>query len=354
ATGNPSDGDFPYLVQLPAEYDPYRRYPTLLVLNDSDHTPEQALDFWAGSIPPPSADGVAAPRRGQAMRHGYITIAPLWQKPHQGGYEFTGREHVAVLTVLRDASRRFSIDADRVYLTGHGAGGDAAWDLAQAHPDLWAGVLPFVAVSDKYIAHYWDNVRHVPLYFVAGELDGRTMSLNAPVWDLYLRKPPSGAKPGFDVTIVEFQGRGHEPFHDEILNAFDWMGRKTRGTSPKEFACNTLRPFDSFFWWLECGQLPEQFMIHPTEWNSRRARPARVEGKMLEDNRLWARSPAPQTTVWLNPDVVDFDKPVRLTFNGTKASLGDGIIRPDPVVLLEDVRTRGDRQRPFWARIDMP
>jgi hypothetical protein len=28
------------------------------------------------------------------------------------------------------------------------------------------------------------------------------------------------------------------------------------------------------------------------------------------------------------------------------------MIRPDVRVLLEDVRTRGDRQHPFWARID--
>ena len=29
-----------------------------------------------------------------------------------------------------------------------------------------------------------------------------------------------------------------------------------------------------------------------------------------------------------------------------------GPIRPDLATLLEDVRTRGDRQHPFWARVE--
>jgi pimeloyl-ACP methyl ester carboxylesterase len=360
APGQTEDGDFRYVVQLPAEYDPYRRYPTLVVLNGAHNDPVQELDFWAGSPPEESVDGRTAARRGHAMRYGYITIAVEWQKPHQYQYEHTGREHIAVLTALRDATRRFSIDTDRVYLTGHGIGGEAAWDLAQAHPDLWAGAIPFVAVADKYTVHYWKNARYVPFCFVAGELDGRNVSENAAVWDRYLRTPPqlNGAGPeddqAFDATIVEYKGRGHEPFHDEVLYLFDWMSRKTRRPPAREFACETLRPWDNFFWWLECDEFPPAFMIHPTEWSSRRARPAAVEGKRLEDNRLSVSTTAERTTIWLNPDVVNVDEPVRVTYNGRKLALPEGGVRPEAVVLLEDVRTRGDRQRPFWAKIEAP
>jgi predicted esterase len=367
APGQTEDGNFRYLVQLPPEYDPYRKYPTLIVLNGAYNSPEQELNFWAGDPPPPvvagavagAGDGparmVGAPpaqagpaRGGHAMRYGYITVAVEWSKPHQYEYEFSAREHVAVLTAMRDANRRFSIDADRVFLTGHGIGGEAAWDLAQAHPDLWAGALPFVALAEKYTVHYWKNGRYVPLYFIAGELDGRSMSENAPVWDRYLRTP------GFDATIVEFQGRGHEPFHDEILNLFDWMGRKSRSAPPKEFICETLRPWDNFFWWLECDEFPAQFMLHPTDFSGRRARSAAVEGKQQADNRIWAKSTALRTSIWLNPDIVDFSKPIRITFEGDKLAVPEGGVRPDPVVLLEDVRTRADRQRPFWAKIESP
>ena len=112
------------------------------------------------------------------MRRGYITLAVDWQKPQQYEYEYSLREHEAVLTCLRDATRRFNIDSNRVYLSGHGIGGDATWDLGLAHPDLWAGVLPFVAKFSpikKYIQHYWENAGYVPFYFVAGEKDGNKM-----------------------------------------------------------------------------------------------------------------------------------------------------------------------------------
>jgi predicted esterase len=354
ASGQTDDGDFRYLVQLPPEYDPYRRYPTIIALCGSYNTPEQELDFWAGSPPEPGPDGKPIARRGHAMRYGYITIAVDWQKPHQYDYEFSGREHVAVLTSLRDAARRFNIDADRVFLTGHDIGGEAAWDIAQAHPDLWAGAMPIVAVQDKYTRHYWENARYVPLYFVAGELDGQSISINSDVWDLYLRKPPSEGLPGFDATVVEFQGRGHEPFHDEILNLFDWMGRKSRTGTPKEFTCDTLRPWDNFFWWLECDEFPPQFMIHPTEWSGRRPKPAQVSGKIQADNRLVAKSTAAHTTIWLSPDMVDFAKPMRVTYNNIKVPTPVEGVKPDPRVLLDDVRTRGDRQRPFWAKLQTP
>jgi predicted esterase len=350
APGQTQDGDFIYYVQLPPEYDPYRRYPTIVALNGAYNTPEQELDFWAGA-PAPAVNNQAAVRRGQAMRHGYMTIAVEWQKPHQYEYEYSAREHIAVLTSLRDAIRRFSVDTDRVYLSGHGIGGEAAWDIAQAHPDLWAGAIPFVPgyeEQQKYINFYRENAQYVPLYFVAGELDGRTMAENAPVWNKYLRVPR------FDVTLVEFQGRGHEPYHDEIHQLFDWMSFKRRQGAPKEFACSTLRPWDNFFWWLECEQFPENFMVYPTDWSGGRVTPGQIAGRIQTDNRLMAKTVAKQTTIWLGPDFIDFTKPIRVTLNNRKLPVPEGGIQSDPTVLLEDVRTRGDRQRPFWAKIVVP
>ena len=350
APGQTEDGNFTYHVQLPPEYDPYRRYPTILALNGSYNSPEQELDFWAGH--PTAVNGSEEEvRRGQAMRHGYITIAVEWQKPHQYDYEYSGREHIAVLTSLRDAMRRFSVDADRIYLTGHDIGGEAAWDMAQSHPDIWAGAMPFIPRPEeeqKYIAFTWENAQYVPLYFVAGQLDGRTVSENAQVWNKYLRLGR------FDTTLAEFKGRGHEPFHDEILELFDWMSFKKRSGPPQEFDCAALRPWDNFFWWLEVGEFPNKHMIYPTDWAGVRPIPAHVEGRVMPDNRLTAKTVGRQTTVWLGPDFVDFSKPIKLTFNNRKIPDPPEGIKPSVSVLLEDVRTRADRQRPFWAKLEMP
>ena len=350
APGKTEHGDFRYVVQLPPEYDPYRRYPVIVALNGAYNSVEQELDFWAGSQPQDKTGQAEGVRRGQAMRHGYVTLAVDWQKPQQYSYEYSLREHEAVLTSLRDATRRFSIDTDRVYLSGHGIGGDAAWDFAQSHPDLWAGVIPFVAKFHpvkKYVQHYWENARYVPFYFVAGEKDGQKMAANADVLDKYLLKR-------FDTTVVEYLGRGQEPFHDEILHAFDWMGltiHRRRG-APREFTCKTMRPWDNFFWWIEGQEFSKT--VHPEQWPARKARPTAVIGKVLNNNGLSARSSSARTTLWLSPDLVDFSQPITIKLNGRKLTKARNSVRPDLRVLLEDVRTRGDRLRPFWAKLESP
>ncbi len=274
-TGLPGEADVRYLVQLPPEYDPLRHYPTIVTLADAGSGPEQMIDYWAGPDDKEKGGG----RVGQATRHGYIVIAVDWLQPHQIACEYSAREHHAVLGALRDACRHFSIDTDRVYLTGHGIGGESAWDIAIAHPDLWAGVIPVVAAADKFITRYAENAPYVSWYFVGGELDADKMARNGTQFDRYL-------KPNTDITVVEYLGRGYEPFGDEIQRMFDWMGRRKR-KSPKEINCVSMRPWDNFFWWLEADGLPPKAMVAPGNWPPPHGvRPAPISGKRLETNKV--------------------------------------------------------------------
>lgn len=340
AVAIPETGDVRYLVQLPPEYDPLRSYPTIIALHGAGYPPELMLDYWAGMI------DQTGTRRGQAMRHGYITIVIDWQKPHQHQYEYSLREHQAVLSAVRDAQRRFAIDTDRIYLTGHDIGGNAAWDIGLAHPDLWAGVVGIVAVADRFCARYWENSQYVPWYFVNGELDSDKFARNAREFDRYLR-------PNWDATVVEYLGRGFEPFSDEIQRLFDWMNRKRRGPPPKEFECVTMRPWDNFFWWLEVTDLPEKGMVAPESWPPKRGvRPVPLKSRVYENNKLGISARTGKTTVWLSPSVIDFKQPITVELNGRKMNRNGTPIEPSLEVLLEDARTRGDRKHPFWAKVE--
>jgi pimeloyl-ACP methyl ester carboxylesterase len=337
-TGLPGEADARYVVQLPLEYDPLRHDPTIVTLPDAGVRPEQMLDFWSG---PADKNGE---RLGQATRHGYIVISVEWQQPQQYSYEYSAREHHAVLGALRDASRHFSIDTDRVYLTGHGVGGDAAWDIAVAHPDLWAGVIPICAVADKYVGRYAMNAPYLNWYIVAGELDGDKLARDAREIDRYM-------KPNTDVTVVEYQGRGYEPFGDEIQHIFEWMALKQR-VMPKKIDCVSMRPWDTFFWWLEVEGLSPKAMISPGNWPPpRTARPASIEGKRLETNKVTVKVQANKVTVWLSPELVDFKEKLVVELNGRAITPRDRAVHPDLTTLLEDVRTRADRQHPFWAKV---
>lgn len=335
-TGEP---EITYDVQLPPEYDPYRRYPCVVTLNGAGTTPQQQIDWWAGTY-----NEQAHLRLGQAARYGYIVIAPHWSKPHQVEYGYTAHEHAAVMYPLRDACRRFSIDTDRVFLSGHSMGGDAVWDIGLAHPDLWAGIIPIVATADKFVTRYWENGRYVPMYFVAGEMDGDKMSRNSTDLDRYLNKHT------YDTTVVVYQGRGHEHFADEIQRLFTWMELHRRQFFLKEFECVTMRPWDNFFWWAELASLPSRSVVLPVNWPPESGvRPARTEGRILENSRVSLRTAADRSSVWLSPEMVDFSQRVVVTINGRAYTQQ---IEPRAETLLEDVRTRADRQHPFWARVD--
>lgn len=338
-SGRGADGrEVRCLVQLPPEYDPLRRYPVIVSLHASWTTPLNQIEWWAGM---PGPDGL---RLGQATRHGAIVIAPAWAREQQSAYEYSAVEHAAVLASLREAMRRFSIDSDRVFLSGHSMGGDAAWDIALAHPDLWAGVVVISATAGRYVNHYWPNARGLPIYVVGGELDSGTLPRNAMDLDRYLSK-------GYDATYVEYRGRGHEHFSDETLRIFDWMARRKRDFFPGTIEAVTMRPWDRFFWWLEMEGAPPRTMTLPEQWPlPPGTRPFSVEGKVNAGNSIVVRCGAERVRVWLSPELVDFRQPLTVTADGKVLHRGPPVA--DERVLLEDLRLRADRQHPFWAVVE--
>ena len=331
-----------YLAQLPPEYDSRRRYPAIVTLRGANTSASSQLDWWAGG------PDQAGQRQGQAGRFGYLVISVDWCKSDQTEYEYSAREHAAVLTALRDACRRFSIDTDRVFLTGHSMGGDAAWDIGLSHPDLWAGVIPIIAFADKYVFHSWENARPLPLYVVCGELDGskeRWINFSGRVLDRLLRK-------NADMTVVEFQGRGHDGFSDEILRLFDWMGRKQRNFFPKEIKAAAMRPWDNFYWWIETRLDDDgKGMVLPEDWPPRRGyHPLNITGS-IKGNNIFIGG-VDRVTVWLSPEMVDFSKKIKVELKGRTLNQKAPLVDPDLAVLLEDARIRGERLHPFWAKIE--
>jgi pimeloyl-ACP methyl ester carboxylesterase len=330
------DGEFAYLVQLPPEYDPHRRYPCVVTLHAAGTTAEQQVDWWAGAVQEKTNQ-----RGGQATRQGYIVIAPRWGKDHQMEYEYSTREHAAVLFPLRDAMQKFSIDSDQVFLSGHSMGGDAAWDIACSHPDMWAGAIPIGANCDKYIPLYVKNARYVPWFFVVGEKDSKRGERMLDVWDKYFRFSD------FDVLVSEYLGRGHEHFYDEIQRLFEWMKLHRRNFFPQEFEVGTVRESDNYFWFVEFHGMPPAVIVSPLKFAGRK--PMEVAGKHSDSNVLTVRAGAAGGTVYYSPELLDLSKKMSLNLPGRDRNKS---FEPSAEVLLEDVRTRGDRQHPFWAKIE--
>tara|TARA_R110002049_G_scaffold2750_8_gene22158 strand:- start:75820 stop:78297 length:2478 start_codon:yes stop_codon:yes gene_type:complete len=335
-----------YLIQLPPEYDPLREYPCIVALGPTSGTPEQQLDWWAGPYHPGSRT-----RLGHATRNGYIVIAPVWTRGPQSAYEYTQREHQRVLTSLRDAMRRASIDSDRVFITGHGAGATAAWDIAVSHPDLWAGMIAIGADPDKTIRHYYPNAERVPMYFVLGE-DDRVRTKNNYAYGAIL---DDYVKVRNDVMVVMYRGRGREFFFEEIQRFFEWMNLDShhRRDPPASIETVTMRTGDQFFWWLELGPLKPAVDINPVLWSqAERLRAGKISGAVGANNSVRISGPAEEFNVLLGPNMgVDLTQSVTIRYGSRTIRYDfDGNFE----YLLEDVRTRADRKRPYWAKVSVP
>ena len=336
-----------YRIQLPPEYDPNRKYPLVVTLHGERTTPALQLDWWCGM----RKEDETKRRLGQAGRFGYIVLAPEWADGPDRFWNYSPAQSAAVLYSLRDAQRRFSIDTDRVFLSGHAAGADGVWDLGLAHPDLWAGIIPICGEAVKYPHYLRKNAEFVPIYGIGGELDGGKLARSKTVLDDGMAR----SNP-FDMTYVLFKGRGNEAFSDEIIRIFQWMQLRTRVVAPNgERTIRSMRPWDNAFWNVESLLFPEKTMVLPLDWVgplSHNYYSAETEFFRTGANVLRIKSKADSAQIGLSPEFVDFNLRIEVYFNGKKISPANGTVVPNVRTQLEDARTRVDRQHPFWALLD--
>ncbi|GBD36994.1 hypothetical protein HRbin36_02124 [bacterium HR36] len=327
-----------YLVKVPPEYHPYRRYAVLLVLPDAGQDERVAAEPW---IKP-------------AAEHGYLLAVVPWAGAIQSTYRYSAAEQQPVLEVLRDLRRRYAVDVSRVFVFGLGEGGSLAFDLGMSHPDLFAGVVVMCGRPGPHQNAYWTNAQYLPFYIVEGEMDGPKRDGNPPAnegpayWRALFR---NWVQAGFPSLYVEYDGRGREFFAGEIPDIFFWMGRKRRSATPWELGRPQVlgdlgnrdfvgvRPEEDRFYWLSFSNPPGNH---------------RVAARITEGNRIQVRTSANlrRLSIWLNTELVDFGQNIRIQLL-VPNKVWELRAQPDVRVLLEDFYQRGDRDQLFVARLDL-
>src|SRR5262249_40308711 len=134
------------------------------------------------------------------------------------------------------------IDSDRIFAAGQLTGANMAWDLALAHPDLFAGTVVISGLPAKYVPRYLPHHERMPLFVVLGDL---APAANEFIYTSYLK--PLIQK-SWDITYLEYHRRGLEKLPEEIPDAFNWMDRHRRDPYPKSFKVVTARTSDERFY----------------------------------------------------------------------------------------------------------
>jgi predicted peptidase len=74
-----------------------------------------------------------------------------------------------LIGILDEVISNYSVDADRVYLTGHSMGGRGTWYLAYKYPERFAAIAPMSAIST--IPAWASRLKAMPVWVFHGSKD---------------------------------------------------------------------------------------------------------------------------------------------------------------------------------------
>jgi len=155
----------PFRVFAPDGYDPAKEYPMIVGLhgaNGDEHS------FMRGR-------GGLFKRLGQ--ERGYVLATPSGRGPY-GGYE--GAAEQDVIDVTERVMQLYSVDPERVFLTGHSMGGQGTWYVGFNHPDTYAALAPIAGTSKQRRGPIpFENKLDMPVLFSHGAKDSVNLVQNA-------------------------------------------------------------------------------------------------------------------------------------------------------------------------------
>lgn len=124
-----------YSVYVPADFDPGKKYPTVLFLHGMFEGGDDGTE--------PLKVGIAPALPKMAKKYPMIVIFP-----QTTGDWRTKTTHPLAMGVLDDVARRLPVDPSRVILTGLSTGGQAVWAIAAEYPGRFAALVPMCAHTD--------------------------------------------------------------------------------------------------------------------------------------------------------------------------------------------------------------
>ena len=114
----------------------------------------------------------------------------------------------------------------------------------------------------------------------------------------------------------------------------------------------TVRASSNRFYWITLDDIDHGRLF---DVNQRKTgfKPAPRPDCIVEGNQILVEPfGMSKLSIWLGKGMVDYTKPVYVKINNNPNKTCKKELTPKLSVLLEDLYERGDRQRPFYQRID--
>jgi len=242
--------------------------------------------------------------------------------------------------LVKELSKQFPIDPDKVYLTGYSMGGIGTYYLGTRNVDRYAGIAPG---GGAWKGIYWPGTLNTPTYIWHGKRDLRGKNFtdfpNAENATACLKELGTGYTHEFKAMDCE---HGNVPINESKLMV-DWLLKQKRNPFPKRIVFASPRAQD--FMVAVMPSPPDRWLVIDETGTEKldmdgleMGGTPRIKLK-LQMGTLDASWTAPNTLevksqnvnkfrVFLAPNLVDFKKPLKILVDGktcyegpTKSSL---------------------------------
>lgn len=297
---------------LPGGYDPAKKWPLVVKLHGYNPANPEYVRWW----------GVDSRHHALADAEYSGHQGVIYVEPHgRGNTSYVGIGDQDVVRVIQLAKERFSIDEDRVYLTGDSMGGWGTWNVGTRHPDLFAAIAPIFGGVDYHselseealakltpLARYFqeknsswsmaESLLGVPIFVHHGDVD---QNVNVD-WSRYGVRLLQ--RWGYDIRYDELPGYGHEDL-GIWADLFNWFLEHRRDGHPTRVRLHTTELQNASAYWARIDQAvsPGDFMALDAEIAD--ANTIRLDTRNVAAVTLSPRSP-----------LIDPARPVLVNWNG--------------------------------------
>lgn len=346
----------PYMILVPQDYDPARRWPVRFDLHGG-----MGADEWK------ELDGSWSPGWREAREQIVVVPAGWWDSMW---WEWSQVESFEA--ILREVRATWNVDEDRVVLYGGSDGGAALFFQAMRQPDRWAGYAGHVAPPDRLLRADFrpDGQMHVSnmagqrFLLGYGEKDPKVPLRHVRSY-MHLFEE-AGALLEWYVLSGQDHSLRLPQERERELGRFLWHTRRDPLPERLSWATERTDRYNRRSWLVidalepaEGGQAVDESNLLP-RWGTaiqlrgptvRRLPWGRVELER-EGNRVRATTRrVARFRLLVSPDAFDLSRPVVVEVDGRVAF--EGRLEPSVATLLEWAARDDDRQRFFAAEITL-
>ena len=147
-----------YSIYIPQNYTPKTKMPLIIFLHGSGECGTNGIQQLVTGLP-------TAIMRNSAKWNKFIVLIPQKQKVDD---DWAKDEAQHIMAMYKETLKTYSIDTDRIYLTGLSQGGRGTYTIAAMYPKMFAAIAPMCGWANEDVA---DKIKNIPIWIFHGELD---------------------------------------------------------------------------------------------------------------------------------------------------------------------------------------